>query len=121
MALMSNLKLRARLAARRAGFSAAGAVLVVIGLGFLTAAAWTALSEARDALFASLVLGAAYLGIGLVFLGLARRHVSDVAVARPQPVATGPTFRTYLTAALLEAFLAGLAAGAVRRARKKGS
>lgn len=62
--------------ARKAAFGSAAGLCLLVGLGFLLAAAWTAIAAAKGAVFASLVLGLAFLGLGLVFLA--------VAMARPR-------------------------------------
>ena len=65
----------ARDAARKAGFGLAAGLCVVAGAGFLLSAAWLALAAAKGAIFASLMLGLALVGLGLVCLA--------VAMARP--------------------------------------
>ena len=65
----------ARDAARKAGFGLAAGLCLGAGAGFLLSAAWLALSAARGAIFASLMLGLGLAGLGLVLLA--------VALARP--------------------------------------
>lgn len=64
-------------AMRKAGLGLAAGLCLVTGAGFLLAAAWIALAAARGALFASVVLGLACAGMGLMLLA--------VAAARPVP------------------------------------
>lgn len=115
--LLTGLKLQARAAARRAGFSVIGSLFLLVGLGFLTAAGWIVLADRRDALFAALVIGGIYVGIGLIFFALASRRYVRVPVAPPPTGAYGPRLYTYAVPALLEAFMVGISAGMVNRSR----
>ncbi|WP_417261706.1 phage holin family protein [Celeribacter sp.] len=56
--------------ARRAAWVSAGGILMAVGIGFLTVAAWIMLSTLRDAQFAALVIGLVYVGVGLVIIAL---------------------------------------------------
>lgn len=115
------IRLRAGIAARRAGHSAAGVVFALAAIGFLTAAAWMVLAEMRDALFAATVLGAAYLGISLVFFALAHRAARAARIARQTARATSvpPSVAGGLLPPIFEAFLVGLSAGAARAAARR--
>lgn len=84
---------------RRSGFGAVGALLLVCGIGFLTAATWVALALAYGALIASLILGLVFCGGGLVCLAMATRK------SPPLPPATTSQDD------LLAAFLGGLKTG----------
>lgn len=66
----------ARDAARKAGFGLAAGLCILAGAGFLLSAAWLALAAAKGAIFASLMIGLALAGLGLVLLA--------VALARPR-------------------------------------
>lgn len=61
----------ARDAARKAAFGSAAGLCLLVGAGFLLSAAWIALAAANGALFASLVIGLALAGLGLVLLAVA--------------------------------------------------
>lgn len=89
---------------RRAGFGLGGAVLALVGIGFLTGAAWITLVELRDAQFAALVLGLAYLGAGLLVVVLAGRPQAE-----HPPVAKQRLDMTGLGAAFAQGFGAGAA------------
>lgn len=91
-----------KLSLRRAGFGLGGALLMAIGAGFLTVAAWIALAEVRDAQFAALVIGGVYFGLGLIVLALGSR--------RPHvPPAAAPLSMSGLSAAFAQGFGAGVA------------
>lgn len=113
--MFGSLTYGLRRAAQRAGYSLAGLVLVTIGTGFLTAALWMFLSELRDALFAATVIGALYVGVGLILLALSRRcrpvPMAHPVGAPPPPAASAAG----LFAALMQGIGAGMAAGAARR------
>ncbi|MGI3168560.1 phage holin family protein [Pseudooceanicola sp. C21-150M6] len=93
-----------RLSLRRAGFGLAGLCLFCIGLAFLTVAAWIALSDLRDALFAATVIGCSYAGLGLIIAVLGMRRPRRMPP--PQPVSL---------AGLGAAFAQGFGAGAATR------
>jgi hypothetical protein len=114
---VSGLKLQARAAARRAGFTFLGTVFLLIGIGFLTAAAWIVLSEMRDPLFAALVLGGVFVGLGLIFFGISMSRYVRVRVAAPPPPA-GTHALAYALPALAEAFMMGISAGSATRGRR---
>lgn len=101
-----------RLAARRTAFGLGAALLLAIGFGFLTVAAWLALEATRGALFAATVIGAAYVGLGLVVLALGtlRRPLPP-----PNPVGAPPPAAASLQG-LAGAFLQGIGAGMAARA-----
>ena len=61
----------ARTAARKAAFGGAAGLCLLAGAGFLLSAAWIALAAAKGALFASLMVGMALVGLGLVLLAAA--------------------------------------------------
>ena len=113
----------ARLTARRAVLGAIAAVLGLIGTGFLASAAWIWLARQEDALFASLILGGAFMAISVLFLALARRryNVRDLraaghagALAARTPGGTAPGNVTTLLP-VAEAFLVGFGAGLRRK------
>ena len=101
------LRRSARLTARAVALSAAGGLMVAVGAGFLTVAAWIMLATAYDTLTAAAIIGAVYVGIGLICLGLAGRRSHRHHYHSPPPV--DPT--AHLVAQLAEGFLTGLRAG----------
>lgn len=101
-----------RRAARRTLLGGVGAALAAIGLSFLTLAAWLTLSELEGAVFAAIVLGAAYLGVGALVLAVAG---SGNAAGRAAPAARQAEATP---ANVVDAFLAGMAAGQSARRRR---
>ena len=83
---LAEARLRASLqrAGRRAALAAAGALLLTVGIGFLTAAGWILLADAFGPLVAAGGLAGVYGGTGLVLLALAGRE------APPQPAPETP-------------------------------
>lgn len=96
-------------AARKGALGLAASVLLAVGIGFLTVAAWLYLSAIGEPLYAATIIGSAYVGIGLVLFAVVSsdtrpKHAPD-QTTRPQTgkVATADT--------LVEAFLEGMSAG----------
>lgn len=77
--LFPGLDARLRRAARGAALGGVGALLVVVGGGFLLAAAWLALAALLDAVMASLLLGLVLAGAGLIAIGIVGRRPPDPA------------------------------------------
>ncbi len=93
--------------ARRAAWATAGALLLGVGLAFLTGAAWLVLEALRGPAFAALVIGLVYAGAGLLALGLgARRARCDLP---PQAEGQGARVFEQMAVAFGEGFLAGKA------------
>lgn len=119
MGLVSAIKDRSARAIRRALICVVGGVFVLVGLGFLTAAAWIMLEDAYSASAAALILAGIFTGIGLIALGMVsssskrdagaapRTPLNDPATP-PQPGATPP---------LAEAFIIGFNAALAARGR----
>lgn len=111
--MVHRLKARSARAARRAGLTLVGAILFAAGLGFFTAAAWMVLSVEYSALFAAMVLGAAYTGLGLILFAAAALQGSPPP---PQPEERHEPYRGEGARAanlppIAEAFVFGLNAG----------
>ncbi|EAR52500.1 hypothetical protein OG2516_05313 [Oceanicola granulosus HTCC2516] len=111
LGLRTTLRAQAALAARRAAIGAFGLALLLMGLFFLTLAAWLGLAAAVGAVLASLILGFLFAGLGCILLVIAtmrRTRVAPAPVAAPPPAATpaGALFP-----AAVQAFIAGLVAG----------
>ena len=101
-----------KLSLRRAGFGLGGAVLVAIGAAFLTVAAWITLVEMRDAQFAALVIGAVYVGLGLIVMVLGTRRPRYVP---PAAATAAPLSMSGLSAAFAQGFGAGVATRSATR------
>ncbi len=96
---------RLRAALTRVGRTIAGAVCMAVAAIFFTIAGWIALAEAQGELVAALVVGGVYLVLALLLLFLP---------VRPRvPAAAAPTAAPVTS--LVEAFLAGRAAGQAMR------
>ncbi|SFR08702.1 hypothetical protein [Poseidonocella sedimentorum] len=76
--MLEALQDKAAEGARRAAWAVVGSLLLAVGAGFLTVAAWMVLDAVRDAQFAALVIGLTYAGGGILALGFgaARTHRS---------------------------------------------
>ena len=122
--LLDQIDLKAKWYSRRMRISVIGALLVVVGGGFLTVALWMTIAEQFSALIAHLVMAAVFIGAGLVVLS--RRN------AQPEPKI--PTISDYLRAdaaagryessgkefpALMEAFLFGVSTYSRVRNRRR--
>lgn len=106
--------------ARRAALGLAGAMLLVIGIAFLTAAGWIALAIMADHLTAALIIGCVYVGLGLILFGV--KHMQrrrEITLAKQAAAARGAAPAgaglAGMTPALISAFLDGFSAGAVSR------
>ncbi len=106
--MLTAYTVKAKDVARRSALAAVGAVLSLVGLGFLTHAFWLVLSEIRDPIFAAQVLGGLFLLLGGGLLLLSRRK--RVVAVPPRPAVTG--------AVLAEAFLVGM--DAAQSSRRRG-
>ena len=103
------------MAGRRAAMGATGVLLVATGAGFLTLALWIVLAEAFGAAIASLIVGAGFIGMGLIVLGVSssQRKVAP----RPDATAADPR-RTDMMMATVEAFFVGLTTAMKIRQRR---
>ena len=114
--LTDQIKQAAARAALRTAMLSGGAICVLVGIGFLTMALWLHLALLFGAILASLIIGAAYLGVGLIVMGLgiAKPAHESATASGPQPEAA-PT-DTSDAPPLVQAFLYGMQAG--MKARK---
>jgi hypothetical protein len=99
--MLAHFQASVRQALRRSAFGVAGGLFLLLGFGFLTAAAWLALALAHGALFASMILGLVFCGVGLICLAMAAR--------KPPAPALPPTVVSQTN--LLAAFMGGLRTG----------
>ena len=90
---------KARNTMRKAGFGLAAAICLLLGLGFLCAAAWIALAAVKGALFASVFLGLCFLGLAGILMA--------VAAARPRPRGISPDLDSDALEALSRAAAGG--------------
>ncbi|WP_353472763.1 hypothetical protein PVT71_01670 [Salipiger sp. H15] len=96
---------RLRAGLTRVGRNIAGAVCMAVAAIFFTVAGWLALVEAQGAIVAALVVGGVYLVLALLLFYLpVRPRLSATPVGTGAPVTS-----------LVEAFLAGRAAGQAMR------
>lgn len=109
--MMRALELRVADAARRTAFGVAGITLLSVGTAFLTVACWVLLVRVADVLTAAFVIGAVYLGTGLICLGFAAaRRRRPAMAARPAPTPPPPPQAPGWDG-LVQAFLKGLDTG----------
>ncbi|MFD0859068.1 hypothetical protein [Roseovarius aquimarinus] len=119
--LITAVKYRSARAIRRVLLNSVGGVLIAIGVGFLTSAAWILLEEAYSALFAAAVLGGIFVGFGLIFIGIAARAKKRAKMIAAEAAALhGPATPPPLggLSPLAEAFIIGLNAAQAARGRK---
>lgn len=102
-------------AAARAAVSAAllgsGALCVAAGIGFLTMALWAQLALLYGAPLASLILGAAYLGTGLIIIGVGLSKSNRTSTRTAAQGSAGSSFDAGDAPPLVQAFLYGVQAG----------
>ena len=121
--IIAGFQTEARFALRRLVYALGGLVFILIGLCFLIGAVWIALAELRDPLFATLVVGAIFFGIGLILLGVSRRayRSRDIRLAAETAAVAAKPGKTSVAAIAMvpvaEAFITGLAAGMRRTGR----
>lgn len=106
-------------AARKTALGAGAALALLVGIAFLTAAAWIYIAATVDTFIAAIVIGAFYVGLGFVLLGLASaREKSGPEPAgvksAPEPNPDAPSNLPPLA----QAFIFGMEAGAAAKRRK---
>ncbi|MGY6627659.1 MAG: hypothetical protein ACXIVL_04020 [Oceanicaulis sp.] len=112
--IFSQLRQRLRWETRRTVTGGVGALLVITGVGFAAAAAWSALAPIVGAPGASLILAAVFSGLGLVVISLRGgqdKPPIDSPLAqlktRPAPKGANAGSRQEMPP-LMEAFLFGM-------------
>lgn len=107
---MFSIKQKAKQTAKRAGLLTGGLVFCVVGVGFLTVAAWIYFANVLSVQLAALIIGGVYVGAGLILIGLGSsrsHHVDPMPLseheAKPAPQPNVPP--------LLQALLFGIEAG----------
>lgn len=104
MSFVTDIKDRARETSRTVALSAFGFLCLIVGAGFLTTAAWMLLEQWQGRLFAAVVLGGLYAGVGLIVMALAGLKTSDSRKPRKTDDAEA-------ILKMVEGFLTGLNAG----------
>lgn len=93
-------------AGRRAALGFGAAVMMAVGMAFLTAAGFIALAAWRDPLFAALIVGLVYLGLAAILMGFASRKPSAPPPPSPEELAASAAQRdAAFRAAMAEAGL----------------
>lgn len=107
---MFSIKQKAKQTVKRAGLLTGGLVFCAVGVGFLTVAAWIYLANVLSVQLAALIIGGAYVGAGLILIGLGNsrsHHVDPMSLSehatKPAPPPNVPP--------LLQALLFGIEAG----------
>lgn len=115
------IEARISLAIQRAVFGAIGAILLLIGLIFLTVAAWIGLAGALSALSAALIIGAVYFGLGLIVFAIAsfRKYRVKVQGSTAAAAESAPPSGGRFLPAAAQAFMVGLTAGFSASGRRR--
>ncbi len=114
MMLPGGLNYTAKTMALRSALGLFGAVMLLVGIGFLTAAGWIGLRLVATPLDAALIIGGSFAGLGILVLLIAR-------IARPRrPVVAPPAMTTQSAqvqafATIAAAFVQGVGAGIAAR------
>jgi vacuolar-type H+-ATPase subunit I/STV1 len=113
---------RVDIAIRSAACSGVGALLLIVGLGFFTVAAWFALATALPPAEVALIIGAGYFGLGLILFAVAAFIRAPVRRARrsaAETPAVASSAAAMAGAGMAQAFLMGLDAGRAAAARRR--
>ncbi|KPQ16273.1 MAG: Protein of unknown function (DUF1469) [Rhodobacteraceae bacterium HLUCCO18] len=120
--MFERLSRRVDIAIRSAAFSGVGALFLIVGLGFLTVAAWFALATALPPAEVALIIGAGYVGLGLILFAVAAFIRAPVRRARrsvAETPAVVPSASAMAGAGMAQAFLMGLDAGRAAADRRR--
>ncbi|MDU9005799.1 phage holin family protein [Sedimentitalea todarodis] len=109
--LAEQLKKAAARAALKTAMLSGGAVCVLVGIGFLTMALWMYLTVLYGAILASLIVGMAYLGVGLIVMGFSVAKPTHEPAANAKPRPDEAPMDTSDAPPLVQAFLYGMQAG----------
>ncbi|MBU2935883.1 MULTISPECIES: phage holin family protein [Pacificibacter] len=104
--MINTLQEKAAQGAKRAAWATMGTVLLCVGIAFLTTAAWMVLSTLQDTLFAALVIGFVYTGLGGIAVALgasSNRPPKKSATPLAPPARKDDTFER-MAAAFLTGF-----------------
>jgi uncharacterized membrane protein YcjF (UPF0283 family) len=113
LALLSHhIQATATRTAHTAVLGLGAAISLFVGLGFLTAAAWLLLTTLTTSLIATVILGAAYSGIGFLLLAVMSMRSREKRRARAAALAaTASSTTAGNMTAVIAAFMTGLSAG----------
>lgn len=100
--------------ARTAALGLAGGLLLAVGAGFLTLAAWLVLLTVTTALNAAVILGAFFTGLGIIILVVASARQKP-SQASQSHLSQDPKDEDDIVNQVVMTFLAGITAG--RKAR----
>ena len=119
MGLVTAIRDRSARAARRALIFIFGQAFLLVGIGFLTSAAWIMLKEVYSAAAASVILSGFYAGVGLIAIAIASSSARRELRASNHPPQQDPAEppQTGVTPPLVQAFLTGFNAALAARGR----
>ena len=111
--LLSAAQLRLEDSARRGLLALGALILLLVGIGFLTAAAWLLIADWQGAIVACAVIGFALIIAALIFALVARRRRVAVVSSRAKVAAVDAQTPTTVSMgpALAQAFMTGLNVG----------
>ncbi len=116
MMLAGGLNYTARTMALRSALGLFGMVMLLVGIGFLTAAGWIALRLVATPLDAALIVGGCFAGFGVLVLLIARIARPRRPVVAP-PAMTAQSAQVQAFATIAAAFVQGIGAGLAARRR----
>ncbi|MAQ83322.1 hypothetical protein [Psychromarinibacter halotolerans] len=102
--------------ALRSALGLFGMVMLLVGIGFLTAAGWIALRLVATPLDAALIVGGCFAGFGVLVLLIARIARPRRPVVAP-PAMTAQSAQVQAFATIAAAFVQGIGAGLAARRR----
>ena len=108
---MHNAQAAATRTAHTAVMGLAAGVLLTVGAGFMTLAAWLLLLTVTTALYAALILGSAFMGAALILLAVMSIRKRNHALHAPMNVAPTPEPTDDILNQMVVTFLAGITAG----------
>lgn len=99
-------------AARKTALAGGGVLFIMVGIAFLTMALWMHLAFVYGAIAASVTIGVAYLGVGLIMLGMAgSNHSKQETPSSATPETPNHSGVPENSPPLMQAFLYGMEAG----------
>lgn len=109
--MLSALRNAVARVGRRAALGTCATLLLVVGIGFFTAALWMYLAAVFDPMQAATMIGLGYSGAGLVCFGVLLSSGDPDPEPVPDPEDIQRVRQTVAAPPLVEAFLYGLQAG----------
>ncbi|WP_299672643.1 phage holin family protein [uncultured Roseobacter sp.] len=107
--MFARLRRSIRHAAQRFALGSVGALMGLVGLGFLSASGLMLLLTLTDPITACAIMGGAYLGVGLLMMVAARGSGSDDPPAVPQNARQEAQELPPLAAAFMQGMAQGMA------------